>query len=57
MSSGRTVSGGLSFARCPGPCGRWRSRVWVTHAGRYAVRRHEPCGLVYLEPGAEVRPV
>ena len=43
----------LALARCP-ECGRWRTRVRRAF-GRMTTRRHEPCGIVPLPAGAELR--
>ena len=47
---------GMALVRCPGPCKKWRIRVAKAH-GRYATRRHKPCGIVPVDPSTPVRDV
>jgi hypothetical protein len=48
---------GITFARCPGPCGRWRVRVHLGERRGWHVRRHRGCGLQPLPASHEVRDV
>ena len=46
---------GMAVVRCPG-CKKWRIRVAKAH-GRYATRRHKPCGIVPVDSSDPVRDV